>query len=284
MRRNRRTTLLLFPLLLAFFALPFYHAESQLRFYYNKLDASGYPTIRSYISVRYENKIRYDISESNFTVLEDGELMQPIRLTCPDPTTILPISVALVVDRSGSMRDYDRLEHAKDALKMFISLLTSYPSGDDEACVISFERTVTVDQGFTSDTSLLKYAIDSLTYGGGTNIWDAVIRAVMLTSSRATPLKAIILLSDGEHTTAFTATKQEAINAAKAAGIPVYTIGLSLSRTGPARRDLTDLATETGGLFFDAITTDQLEDIYMRIANILSGFDRECVLEYDTRC
>lgn len=271
------------------FSLLFFFASgegafSQLKFYFNKIDPSGYPTIRCYIQVRVENKVRYDINESNFVVTENGEVMLPITLRCPDPDLIKPISVGLVVDQSGSMKDFNRMDNAKEALKSFIDLLTSYPSGDDEASVISFEKNVHIGQQFTSDKAKLKYTVDTLTPGGGTNIWDAVIDAVNLTKVRSNPFKAIILLTDGEHTIAFTATKAEAIAAAQAAGIPVYTIGLSLSRSGNARRDLTDLANQTGGLFFDAISPDQLEDIYLRIANLLSGEDRDCVLEYDTKC
>ena len=256
--------------------------DSTLELRFKRVDPSQYPLIRCYIQLRLGQRLRYDITKGNFTIFENGELMRIIRLTCPDPQEIDPISVALVLDRSWSMKSLGRMDSARSALHTFIDLLSCYPKGCDEAALISFARDATVDQPFTSDKAALHRAIDNVKFGSYTNVWDAVLLAVQLTAQRSSKLKAIIVLTDGEHNVVpIDAKKSAALSAARAAGIPIFTIGLQLRRPR-ARADLRELADATNGKFFDAVSPADLLEIYLKISEILNQDELDCILEYET--
>ena len=227
---------------------------------FNQIDASGFPTIDCYVTVTDDqgNPIS-GLNESNFTVKEDGHTESPITVT-PMGAGAVPIAVALVIDRSGSM-GLQPLDDAKTAAITFVNQMGS----NDKAAVISFSSDVRVDQPFTSDKSLLINAINSLTSGGFTAMYDAVIKAVNQTNTQ-TGRKAIILMTDGADN-ASSSSLQDAINTAVQSNIPVFTIGLGLT----AEQDLQQIADSTGGRYYYAPSSSDLQQIYQLISQQLQN-------------
>ena len=180
------------------------------------------------------------------------------------------ISTAIVIDRSGSMYGTD-IENAKTAAKSYVG----YMGTDDRAALISFSSSVTVDQPFTSDKTLLTAAIDNLVASGMTAFYDAVYEAVTETTKEdSIRRRAIIALTDGVDNSSF--YKQETdisiykssdvSSYAKQKGIPVYTIGLDVTSTTEAY--LYNLAIQTNGLYFNAPNSTQIKSIYDAIVGI----------------
>ena len=68
----------------------------------------------------------------------------------------------------------------------------------------------------------------------------------------------------------------EVINNAKNKKVPIFTIGLGAS----INRDvLVQMATETGGLFYEANTSQNLATIYQQLSSIL--FEKQYALKFD---
>lgn len=113
----------------------------------------------------------------------------------------LPLNVSVVIDRSGSMYDEQRLEFVVEAVKFLADNLAS----DDKVSIVAFadkaQVMVTPDQGH--DRAQIKRAIDDidlLDIGGGTKMalgMSAAIEEVKknLDSSR---LNRVLVLTDGQ--------------------------------------------------------------------------------------
>ncbi len=231
---------------------------------FNQIDASGFPIIDNYVTVTDNsgNSIT-GLTDSNFVVWEDGYEESPVTVT-ELAGTKNPISVSLVIDRSGSMTGQP-LADAKTAAKDFVDDM----EGNDEAAVISFSTDVTVDQQFTTDKDSLKQAIDALIASGNTSIYDASIEAVNLTSAQ-NGRKAVILMTDGTDNSSVH-TLQNAIDEANNANIPIYTIGLGLTPGSVEEQNLMRLADETGGNYHYAPNSSDLDELYKQISEQLKN-------------
>lgn len=191
------------------------------------------------------------------------------------------VSTAIVIDKSGSMsgQNYDGkpLKDAKEAAKSYVNIL----GAADRGAVISFDSGIKVEQNFTDDKNFLLSALDGITLGDTTSLFDAVYKAIDLTSAEDPGRRrAVVVLTDGSDNNSSHAKEQydkevslkgkiDVINFALAKGIPVYTIGLQgYDFTTDSEKVLKDIAEKTGGLYFYAPDSSQLKDIYDTIAAI----------------
>ena len=227
---------------------------------FNQIDASNFPKIDCYLSVEDSlgNPIN-SLNGSNFTVYENNHVESPISVT-PIGGQHSSVSVALVIDRSGSM-DGQPLQDAKSASSAFVDGLKI----GDRAAVISFNDQVTVDQTFTSDTTALNTAINNLVAGGATAIYDAVYTALASLSNESLQRKAVVLLTDGGDNSSHYSLA-DAIHYANQLGLPVYAIGLGLTRGSTDEQNLISLADSTGGKYYYAPTSSDLVNLYNSIA------------------
>ena len=108
-------------------------------------------------------------------------------------TTTVPISVAMVLDYTGSVQN--QIPTIEAASIIFIEHLNP----DDEASIIKFAQMPQVMQDFTGNTALLTTAINTAPSQIGndvSNVYDALWFAVDKTAVRLKH-KAIVLVSDG---------------------------------------------------------------------------------------
>jgi Ca-activated chloride channel homolog len=248
-------------------------SHCQLQLFIDEFDASKFPEIRAKVRVLRNNVFVRGLTIANFTILEDNVVQAPIAGYCEDTVQSTPISVMLIIDRSGSMDGNNALGNAKTAAKNFVDRLTL----NDECALISFSTVASYDQSWTSNKTLMKNAISSLAATGGTALWDAVYTATFYIKSR-TKRKAIVLLTDGDDNQS-QRSYNEALAAVKSAGAVVYAIGLGSSLT-PAR--LKDMSTSTGGKYYSATTSTDLDEIYRLISQEIatSGL---CELRYSSK-
>ena len=209
------------------------------------------------------NKMVNSLNQSAFTVYEDG---QPQKITSFHQSDV-PVSLGIVIDNSGSMRD-KRAEVNKAVVNL---IRASNPQ--DEVFVVNFGQTPYLDQDFTSDVNLLQAALHQTSTRGSTALYDAVVASnVHLRNNPRLDKKVLLVITDGQDNMS-RETLQDAMRKLQSnKGATLYAIGLTdgavgISRSG--REALQDLATSTGGAAFfpqrvedvDAITRAVAHDI-----------------------
>ena len=181
-----------------------------------------------------------------------------------------PADIVLLMDRSGSMKG-QKLADAKTAAKTFVDLQGS----NNRAELISFAGSAIIELQFTSMTAdgktTVKNAIDKLTSVDKTNIYEAIQKASneLETKGRDKVLLVEILLTDGRPTTGNTKTDDiiDLAVSANATGIRIYTIGLGKDVDANL---LSSIANATGGKYYFAPTSADLQAIYTEISQEIS--------------
>lgn len=161
----------------------------------------GYiPGLRREDFVLYENGVRQDITYFNIGENE-------------------PVSLGLVVDTSGSMRD--KIERARQALRRFVDSIKP----GDEVFIEEFNVQPVLLQDFTDSRVLLAQAISLLRPAGGTALYDAILDGVRRIKRGRHQKKALVVLSDGMDTASLSSLRQ-ALDVARRSRVLIYTIGI----------------------------------------------------------
>ncbi len=183
-----------------------------------------------------------------------------------------PISVAMTLDRSGSMSTTSN-SSLETAASAFVDLMKT----TDLGAIINFGVDIKIDQGLTGNKDLLKNAItqETVAYTGGTALFDSICTAVSTAAAGSNSRKAVIAMTDGgENASSNYTTTGEVIAFAGQHSVPVFTIGLGLDPISYPD-DITNLqaiATGTGGIFFSAPAATDLVALYNSISSALSNY------------
>jgi len=226
----------------------------------------GVDLVNVLFTVRDRNgRLVPNLSAADFAVEEDGRKQEILHFASESE---LPLTLAMLIDTSPSVRDvFD--EEKRTAVAFLESILRP----TDLALVISFDRSVTLQQDFTESTRLLKAAIDELEIGGGTSLYDAVYLAAQEKLRHEAGRKAMILISDGDDTTS-KFNLSTALIAAHQSDAVVYSIsngGLSRGLLGGEGDPgtLRKLSEDTGGAVFFLKRGADFANIFDQIANEL---------------
>jgi Ca-activated chloride channel homolog len=127
----------------------------------------------------------------DFRIYEDG-VLQDITSFSQDE---LPIAVALVVDRSGSVGPYIA------ELRRIAARALDQLKKQDEVCLFSFAGDVQRMEELTTDRRRIAESLDRIRAGGSTDITDALYDAAKYLSNTAPDSRhVIILVSDNQQT------------------------------------------------------------------------------------
>jgi len=199
------------------------------------------------------------LTSSDFEVRDNGQV-RPILSLRSDRQS--PLSVAILVDMSGSMRIGPKIAMARQA---YDSILTQLHQGEDEAAVFAFDASLHQRHEFTRDLSTLKGALANFEPFGTTSLFDATAAAARQLAARSATHKAIIVLTDGIDTSS-AMTAREVSGLSSSIDVPVFVVATvpsldqrlmleATGRPGPSgAADLRDLAEWTGGQFVFAST------------------------------
>ncbi len=128
-----------------------------------------------------------------------------VRVEGRDTQKVETTDVVLVIDRSGSMADNNRMTNAKSAARNFIdAMIASDPNL--RIAIVSFAsqyqgaELVTTNHTFSRNTTSLKSAVNGLTALGGTHTQAGIIQGRNLLTGSGANNKYMVLLSDGEPT------------------------------------------------------------------------------------
>ncbi len=152
-----------------------------------------------------------------------------VQAATAEMTTRPPMSVAVVIDRSGSMSG-DKLKQAKQAALGLIERL----SARDRVALVQYDDSAQILLPSTNmdptGKARASAAIANIYDGGGTNLHDGMMLGVREVMSVASPgaLRRVILLSDGQANAGIVdmPTLTQAANQASMRGARLTTIGL----------------------------------------------------------
>jgi Ca-activated chloride channel family protein len=182
-----------------------------------------------------------------------------------DPSERVPLSVLLVLDTSGSMKD--NMRFLQEAVLNFVYKLEEV----DTALVVSFNESVKGSAEFTGDTDRLERFVEGLQAWGGTSLYDALQYSLGRIKD-APGRKALIVFSDGADTTSQLQDK-DVVDYARAVEATVYSIGFKGSgfAASSPRGFLRKIANETGGQFFAPDKVGELIKVFNAISEELKN-------------
>lgn len=199
------------------------------------------------------------LTPTDFEVRDNGRVT-PILSLRADRSS--PLSLAILVDMSGSMGSDRKMAMARQA---YSSVLAELKQGQDEVAVFTFDAQLHERHDFTGDLASLRGALDSFRAFGSTSLYDATAATARKLAARSGTHKAIIVLTDGTDTSS-TLTARDVSGLASSIDVPVFVVATvpsideraMLEATTRATRsdaaDLRDLADWTGGQFIFAST------------------------------
>jgi Ca-activated chloride channel family protein len=215
------------------------------------------------------NRYVTDLGQDDFSVFENGVAQQLTLFRRDD----VPISLALMIDGSSSMRD--KLRSAQEAAVRFTRELRPR----DSAEVIEFNERATTLQPFTSEHAAIEAAIRKTTPSGTTALHTALyvtLKDLVQQEHSAEPRRqAVVLLTDGEDT-ASAVSDEQVLELARKSEISVYAVRLQTDGGGAGNSALPDagyllksLANETGGRAYFPTQLREIDSVYGRIAQEL---------------
>ncbi len=207
-----------------------------------------------------DGKLITGIPQSAFKVLENN-VEQHIKAFAEDN---VPVSMGIVIDNSGSMRD-------KKASVNEASLgLVKASNPQDEVFIIGFNDSAYLDQDFTSNIKQLEQALDKTETRGGTAMRDAIHLALDHMKKHAKRDKKVLLvITDGADNNSDESLEQ-LVRESRQSGVLIYSIGLlseeEASERRSAQRGLKALAEASGGLDYYPKTLAEVEKITPQVA------------------
>jgi Ca-activated chloride channel homolog len=223
---------------------------------------SGAQLVDLHVSVLDKGgKLITDIPESAFKVYENG-VEQPLKRFLRED---VPVSMGIIIDNSGSMRD----KRAKVAAASVALVKASNPQ--DEEFIVDFNDDAYLDQPLTSDIKKLEAALDRLDSRGGTAMRDAIGSSIDYVKDKGKrDKKVLVVITDGNDNTS-AETLENLVRKGQRSEVLIYCIGL-LSEEEPrearsAKRALKALSEASGGLDYYPKDLAEVERVTPQIAH-----------------
>jgi Ca-activated chloride channel family protein len=197
------------------------------------------------------------LTKASFQVFEDGVEQQISDVSVDDP----PLSVEIVVDMSGSMRNKQALVDAA------VTQLVRSANPADEFLVVMFSDHLNVAGAFRNELGQILNQLHLEQPRGGTALRDAIFRAAEWKDARY-PDRILVAISDGVDNSS-SVSIEELRDAALAARAPIWAITIASPETYPGRESLwlRDMAEQSLGHEFVSDEAGQVADTAASIAN-----------------
>lgn len=251
--------------------------EPSINIFINQVEtvcSIGVPEISAYVTVIDEQGDRIDgLNLTHFEITEN-ESPNPtssdhIQLSYIDEELAAPTSISIIMDYSGSMiEDTETKLAMENAVLEFIRLMKD----GDQAEIIKFNTGIKYFQPLTDDKAVLEAAVTGQEVETGTTyLYDTLytgIEDLIGISGR----KAVVAITDGEekHDDNYPGdgrTEQNVIALAQTNRVPLFILGLGRDISVESLLEMTE---ETSGHYYQAATSDELNDIYAKISNLFN--------------
>jgi Ca-activated chloride channel family protein len=210
-----------------------------------------------------KGKFVTNLKKEDFKVFEDERLQS---ITNFSSESDLPLTIALLVDTSGSIRDKLKFEE-EAAIEFFYSTLQR---GKDKALLISFDSGVDLLQDFTDDPEKLANEIRKIRAGGGTSLYDAIYLAVNKKLAGQAGRRVVILITDGDDNSS-RVSLTETLEASQKNDVTIYAISTNSAAFFGSKeqergdKTLKKFAEETGGKPFFPLKIQDLASSFVDI-------------------
>jgi VWFA-related protein len=211
------------------------------------------------------------LTKDDFVLKQDGK-EEPIRYFSQGSD--LPLTIALMVDTSGSQRTFI----GDEALASDVFFQTMLGRKEDRAMLVEFDTNVRQLQGMTNSANRLHLALSGLSPHastvGGTLLHDAVYVVAKDVLAKETGRKAMVILTDGGDNGS-RRSLAEAIEQAQRGDVQIYSIlysaweGFGGVEKNPGLVTLESLSESTGGRVFTVTPTIGLREIFAQIGEDL---------------
>ena len=214
------------------------------------------------------------LPQSAFTVYEN-KIKQVIRRFKRED---VPVSLGLVIDNSGSMRN--KLGKVSAAALA----LVKDSNRDDEVFIVNFNDTAYLDnpqdKDFTHDIAELQTALSRIDARGGTAMRDAIEMSIQHLKKAHRDKKVLVVITDGNDNSSLL-TLQHIMKSAHQSDVLIYGVGLLTEEehreAAHARRALNDLAEATGGKTFFPKDVEEVDAIAHLVAHDIRS---QYIIEY----
>ncbi len=232
--------------------------------------STGVKVVNVFVTVHSKSgEIVRNLTQGDFAILENGR-PQTIRYFARESD--LPLTLGLLVDTSMSQRRV--IDAERGASIRFLDQVLR--ENKDAVFILQFDMTVRVRQDLTSSRRKLDETLAyvdtptrrelSMQAGGGTLLYDAVIKAASVMKNQQNR-KALIILTDGVDTGS-EASLADAVEAALRADTLVYAILFSdpgaygIFEPGDGRKAMGRISRETGGGLYEVTKKRSIEQIF----------------------
>jgi VWFA-related protein len=202
------------------------------------------------------------LKQENFRVFED-KIEQKLSVFKRED---VPVSMGLVIDNSGSMRE--KRPRVNEAALTLVQ--ASNPR--DEAFVVNFNDDfyLDLDKDFTSSIPELKEALERIDSRGSTALRDAIIGSLDHLKKGSKDKKVLLVVTDGEDNASHNSLEKTLREIQKTDTV-IYTIGL-LGNEGKkeakrAKKVLQEIAVASGGLAYFPESVDDVHNICEQVAH-----------------
>jgi VWFA-related protein len=240
---------------------------------------SGKPTFRSGVELVRITAVVQDrrgrpvlgLLPSDFELDVSGQRVQIVEFG----SEASGVSLAMLIDDSGSMSLAGRKDAAQEVAKQIVSWLEA---GRDEVTLLGFDKRLRTVLPFTTQPSAVLASLAELQPYGLTSLYDAIAEAARPLAGRSRPRRAVVVITDGVDT-ASVLTPPEVSRIASEIDVPVYIVAvrvgvdriggmpdvISPAAAAASEASLDDLANWTGGATFTAGTPAETSLVAQRI-------------------
>jgi len=220
--------------------------------------------VRLLVSVRDSSgAVVTHLNKGDFQVFDSGV---PQEISVFDRNTSLPLSVAILIDTSGSTeRD---LHFEEDSVLRFLPTFLGAGNPADTFALFSFNWRTNLEVDYSRSQKRAERALHALHGEGGTSLYDAVFLASDTLDGRD-GRHVMVLVTDGGDTTSYK-KYQDALTAAQRADVVMYPvvvvpIASDAGRNVGGEHALATLAVSTGGRIFYAEGYERIDQAFSQI-------------------
>jgi Ca-activated chloride channel homolog len=207
-------------------------------------------------------KLLTALPQTAFKIFENN-IQQPIKMFRRED---VPVSLGLVVDNSGSMRNKRRRVEAA----ALAAVKASNPR--DEITIVNFNDEPFQDVEFTNDLKKMEEGLTKIDSRGGTAMRDAVSAAVDYVKKKGKhDKKVLFVITDGNDTASTQITLEKLVQKAHESEVLLFFVGLlneeDKREAKKAKRAMDALAEASGGSAIFPAEIDDVEKVALGLAN-----------------